>query len=293
MQAFLLDFGLHAIDRTQRSLYMRGAGTEPVVHITEADDGGAQQGVGLRVGSLEELEELGDSQEVPVNENSEPGGGHVVTVNDPDGFRIDVIYGRQEAARLPIREAFAANMGADRRRFSRQNNPLRPKLGPSTVLRLGHVILRVASVSRSHDWYARLFNFKTTDSIYADDPAIKMFELMHCGLGRQFTDHHTIGFMAHPVVGVDHSAFEVLDWDDLAIGHDYLLGKGHQHSLGIGRHVAGSQVFDYWRDPSGVKIEHWTDGDHINDDYKSAHMHYTEVPVSFWGSTVPTPEFIA
>jgi hypothetical protein len=30
---------------------------------------------------------------------------------------------------------------------------------------------------------------------------------------------------------------------------------------GVGRHIMGSQVFDYWKDPWGHELEHWTDGD--------------------------------
>ena len=29
----------------------------------------------------------------------------------------------------------------------------------------------------------------------------------------------------------------------------------------MGRHIKGSQIFDYWKDPFGNELEHWTDGD--------------------------------
>ena len=37
--------------------------------------------------------------------------------------------------------------------------------------------------------------------------------------------------------------------------------SGYQRSWGIGRHIQGSQIFDYWRDPDGFLVEHFTDGD--------------------------------
>ena len=40
-----------------------------------------------------------------------------------------------------------------------------------------------------------------------------------------------------------------------------LKDAGRQAEWGVGRHVLGSQVFDYWRDPWGHTLEHWTDGD--------------------------------
>ena len=36
------------------------------------------------------------------------------------------------------------------------------------------------------------------------------------------------------------------------------------HEWGIGRHLLGSQMYDYWRDPHGFTHEHWTDGDLID-----------------------------
>lgn len=35
---------------------------------------------------------------------------------------------------------------------------------------------------------------------------------------------------------------------------------------GVRRHLLGSQIFDYWYDPSGFTIEHYTDGDVVNED---------------------------
>ena len=33
---------------------------------------------------------------------------------------------------------------------------------------------------------------------------------------------------------------------------------------GIGRHLLGSQVYDYWADPWGRVHEHWADTDRLN-----------------------------
>ncbi|MFD0661038.1 VOC family protein [Thermocatellispora tengchongensis] len=34
--------------------------------------------------------------------------------------------------------------------------------------------------------------------------------------------------------------------------------------MGIGRHIQGSQIFDYWRDPDRLLLEHFTDGDRFD-----------------------------
>jgi len=76
-------------------------------------------------------------------------------------------------------------------------------------------------------------------------------------------DHHTLNFASIPGIPpkFHHVAFEVADFDDLMAGSHHLELQGYRHDWGVGRHILGSQVFDYWRDPWGHRIEHWTDGD--------------------------------
>ena len=58
-----------------------------------------------------------------------------------------------------------------------------------------------------------------------------------------------------------HAAFEVANLDDLMRGHAHLKAAQRHATWGVGRHILGSQVFDYWQDPWGHELEHWTDGD--------------------------------
>ena len=58
-----------------------------------------------------------------------------------------------------------------------------------------------------------------------------------------------------------HSAYQLADLDEVAAGGEYLRATGYRHAWGIGRHIQGSQIFDYWRDPDRLMFEHYTDGD--------------------------------
>ena len=160
------------------------------------------------------------------------------------------------------------NPATGRRRLGRT---IRLKPQPSSVMRLGHVALLVADFAKAHAFYTEVLGFKTSDTYWAGVEANTIAAFMHCGLGEQWTDHHTVALIAAPDgrSRFDHSAFEVLDLDDVMHGGEYLKAKGYAHSWGVGRHIQGSQIFDYWRDPFGHKIEHWTDGDRVNDDYPS------------------------
>ena len=68
--------------------------------------------------------------------------------------------------------------------------------------------------------------------------------------------------------------------------HDHLSTAGYDHHAGIGRHVLGSQVFDYWRDPWGHVLEHFADGDLFNDE-TAASLHDPSVALGTqWGRFV-------
>ena len=54
------------------------------------------------------------------------------------------------------------------------------------------------------------------------------------------------------MAGLNHLSFEVPDADAVFKDHEYLAGlEKYEHMWGIGRHILGSQIFDYWCDPWG------------------------------------------
>ena len=49
------------------------------------------------------------------------------------------------------------------------------------------------------------------------------------------------------------------------MGHEHLKSTAkYEHMWGIGRHLLGSQVYDYWADPYMRVHEHWADTDRLN-----------------------------
>ena len=91
-----------------------------------------------------------------------------------------------------------------------------------------------------------------------------------------------------PRPGSTTFSFEVPDIDDVAMGHDYLAQFGnYEHMWGIGRHVLGSQVYDYWADPWGRVHEHWADSDRLNLANGSNLVAAEEALISQWGEAPP------
>ena len=56
-------------------------------------------------------------------------------------------------------------------------------------------------------------------------------------------------------------------------GHEHLKRHRRRHVWGIGRHLLGGQIFDYWKSPFGLIHEHWTDTDLFNEDYVDLMKH--------------------
>lgn len=291
MSSFLQDFGLHTACRTPHALYSRAAGPTHHVHVAEAGPEDATIGYGLLARSAEALAEVAARVDKEVEANPEPGGGRRVRFTDPAGFVVDVIHGQAQHAPLPVREVLSFNGATGRRRFGQ---PVRLHPTPSSVMRLGHVALLVADFAKTLAFYRDVLGFTPSDTYWAGAEANTIAAFMHCSLGEQWTDHHTVALIAAQDgrSRFDHSAFEVLDLDDVVQGGEFLKLRGHRHSWGVGRHIQGSQIFDYWRDPFGHKIEHWTDGDLVNDSTPVGHAPISPDELRQWAPPL-TPDFFA
>ena len=282
MESFLADFGLVRAERSTRALYMRGAGIEPFLHVTELGEAGFA-GVAFRAASVGDLETLAAHEGVSVERSDEPGGGHVVRLTDPNGFAVEVVAGRESVAALPVPENVAANDGFAKPRL---NDVKRIAAGPAHVLRLGHCVLNVSDFRASEGWYKERFGFITSDEI-ALSPDLSIGAFMRCDRGETPSDHHTLFLLGTGTPAFNHAAFEVAGLDDLMAGHEHLKAASRKPEWGVGRHVLGSQVFDYWSDPWGHKVEHWTDGDLLNADWGSRVQPVDELLRVQWGQPMP------
>ena len=106
---------------------------------------------------------------------------------------------------------------------------------------------------------------------------------IRCDRGTTPTDHHTLAMMLGPRNRYVHSAYQVADLDALAAGGEYLRELGFHRSWGIGRHIEGSQIFDYWRDPDGLLVEHFADGDLFDGTLEPGWSPMTASGLAQWG----------
>lgn len=257
MRAFLLDFGLSPAEPKDQMLFARGTGRAPFVHATELGEPGFAA-IGFRAGSRADLEQLAGRYQAKVDPLKTPGGGWGVRLTDPDGHCVEVVAEQEPVAPLLLPPQAPTNIASVPQRTRATKRVPR---GASHVVRLGHIVLNVTDFRASEAWYKERFGFITSDEI-ALSPEFSIGAFLRCDRGDALTDHHSLFLLQAPEPpGLNHAAFEVVDLDDLMAGHDALRAAGHQPHWGVGRHILGSQVFDYWRDPWGNTLEHWTDGD--------------------------------
>jgi catechol 2,3-dioxygenase-like lactoylglutathione lyase family enzyme len=159
--------------------------------------------------------------------------------------------------------------------------------GPSHVKRLGHAVLNVTDFRVSEAWYKERFGFITSDEILLDGMPAPIGAFLRCDRGDDPTDHHTLFLVGAGKPRFNHAAFEVADFDDLMAGHELLKANGRGHEWGIGRHILGSQIFDYWRDPWGHAVEHWTDGDRLTASWGSKQASLGDLIGTQWGPQAP------
>ncbi len=259
MRQFLFDFGMLDGESVHESLFMRGYGTAPFLHATAEGQPGFA-GFGIRLKSCEDLKRLSQAEGVLVAKLQAPGGGFCVRLTDPDGFVVEAVAGQTPSEAPPAARHVVWNQGGQ---YPRTSEVRRVQRGPSHVMRLGHVVLGVTDFRRSEAWYKQRFGFVTSDEIQPA-PGVAIGAFLRCDRGELPCDHHTLfllqtGGPAHFM----HSAYEVIDFDDLMAGHEHLKSCERTAAWGVGRHYLGSQIFDYWRDPWGHEIEHWTDGDRL------------------------------
>jgi catechol 2,3-dioxygenase-like lactoylglutathione lyase family enzyme len=283
MQHFAADFGLVLTARENDTLYHRGSDPSPYLHVTELGDAGFR-GVAFEAASEDDLIAASKLEGAsPVEKIEAPGGGQRVRFTDPDGYQVEVVHGRDPLEALPVPISNGVNRGSERQRVGSVH---RPPAGPSSVKRLGHAVVRVADFRRSEEWYKSRFGFLSSDEVYLGEPENVVTAFMRCDRGDEYADHHTLLCVGLGEPGFDHAAFEVEDLDAIMAGHDHLTSAGYDHHAGIGRHVLGSQIFDYWRDPWGHVLEHFTDGDILNADYETGHHDPGTALGTAWGHFV-------
>jgi catechol 2,3-dioxygenase-like lactoylglutathione lyase family enzyme len=285
-EEFLADFGMRRVARNADLLMMRGSGSAPCIYLARRGPRSRYVGAAFTVADRATLDVLvAEAGAVRLAEAEIPGGGAGVELVDPAGNRVWLVTGQASLACVPLRAPLHLQANSVDV-TTRVNRTIRPPLEPAHIARLGHVVLQTTDFPTMARWYMRHLGIIPTDVQYLADgsPNLAFFRL---DLGNTPADHHTVVLAGGLEEKYEHSAYEVVDLDALGQGQNVLRAAGHRHMWGIGRHVLGSQLFDYWYDPDGMEFEHYTDGDLFTAGHET---HYVPLELSSiwaWGDDVP------
>jgi catechol 2,3-dioxygenase-like lactoylglutathione lyase family enzyme len=289
MERFLVDFGLQTTLRTADSLYMRTANGMPYQYVARLADKNGFIAFGMLADSYSDLEKLAAHNFGIIEPIEAPGGGSQVVLTSPDGYRFEVVYGIGPLSEGTVRDPLVYNFGAIK---NRSNDSQRPPKGRVDALRLGHCAFTSLNPIVTIEWLQQTMGIKVADYLVStENESVILGAFLRCDQGETLVDHHTLFCSLSNNIHIHHCSFEVQDIDAVMSGHDFLLKQGYELEVGVGRHMAGSQVFDYWLDPFGMRIEHYADGDVVNNAYVSKNISGTPEGVTQWGPVPPDKFF--
>lgn len=284
-EAFARAFGFATSLRTGEELHLRGS--DSTAPHDYARRGNRSRFLGVAFAAVDGADLLRLATATGARTRPLPAaiGGMAVDLVDPGGVPVHVVAGMHSLGALPTQALHRYNMGHD---FRRINATQRPRREPTTVQRLGHLVMQSTKYLETLNWYLDTLGMIVSDFLYFPGQRDRgpTMSFIRCDRGSTPADHHTLALALGPQNRYVHSAYQVCDLDALAAGGEYLTEQGYFRSWGIGRHIQGSQLFDYWRDPDGFMVEHFTDGDLFDSTLQPGWAPFTASGLAQWGPPV-------
>lgn len=281
-EAFARAFGFRTAQHRPDELHLRGTRAGGPCVIARRGPRSRFTGAAFRACDESDVLRLAAHVGAPVRPLPEIIGGLSVALTDPSGMLVRVVAGMHELPELPGQPVHDFNFGRDVRRT---NAGQRPPRVPAQVERLGHLVVQSTKYLEALNWYLDNLGMIVSDFLYFPGQRERgpTMSFIRCDRGSMPADHHTLAMALGPANRYVHSAYQVSDLDALAAGGEYLRALGYSRSWGIGRHIQGSQIFDYWRDPEGDLFEHFADGDLFDATLDPGWAPFTASGLAQWG----------
>jgi hypothetical protein len=189
---FLTDFGMEKVKETENRIYYRGFGAAPCIYVAEASPTPDRNFVG-GAWVVESYRDLEDAAALPgasqIADSDVPGGGSTVTLKDPNGHNIMLVFGQTLSSHSKSLHQVEMNSACVKPRVGVFQ---RFKPGPSPVHKLGHYgfVVRKSTFFSTREWYTRTFNLKVTDSVFDPESNVDETSFLHIDKGKEYTDHH-------------------------------------------------------------------------------------------------------
>lgn len=279
-QRFLTAFGLDARRRGD-TLEVRTEGND---HIWAVITKGASNGKSLQYISLgcyeSDYEKIKEqvARAGGVLSNGHPAGqSGGFWFKDPDGLLLQVIVAPKTQ---PDSKSEMPNLNVPP---NVRGAPVRSELPKVKSTRLSHMAMFTKDVTRTLDFYTAALGLRLSD---------RSGEVVAFTHARHGSDHHLLAFAAGPGRGLHHSSWDMPSFESLGRANTQLRAAGYNMHWGPGRHVLGSNYFNYTQDKFGQWWENSAHIDYIEKDanWESADFHVEDAFYLF-GPDVP-PELL-
>jgi catechol 2,3-dioxygenase-like lactoylglutathione lyase family enzyme len=144
--------------------------------------------------------------------------------------------------------------------------------------KLAHVVVNTPDIDRATAFYRDVLGFKISDW------SEHQMSFLRCN-----PEHHSIAFNAAPHAAYNHTSWTMGSIDELFRAQGRVRAFGSPLMWGTGRHGPGSQVFNYFIEPSGYVVELIADGVEIDDDAAWQPQVWERKPefMDLWGTSGP------
>ncbi len=281
-ETFAAAFGFATVMRTGNELHVRGTDAGAPCVIVRRGTASRYLGAAYLAQDEADLLRLADASGCHARPLPDAIGGMSVDLVDPSGAPVHVVAGMHQLEPLRSQTPHTFNVGHE---LLRVNATQRPGREPAKVQRIGHLVLQTTKYLQTLNWYLDTLGMIVSDFLYYPGQRDRgpTMSFIRCDRGAIPADHHTLALALGPQNRYVHSAYQVCDLDALAAGGEYLREQGYLRSWGIGRHIQGSQLFDYWRDPDGFMVEHFADGDMFDSTLEPGWAPFTASGLAQWG----------
>jgi catechol 2,3-dioxygenase-like lactoylglutathione lyase family enzyme len=284
-QQFLTDFGLRHVATVAGLIYFRATDASAYCYVIE--EGPAKfLGFAFHARARADLDLLAQVHGKSVEAINAPGGGWRVRLKEPNGYDVDVVFGVAASPAIEITRQPTNTASEPLRRVGELYRLKRGEITP--VKRLAHIVLGTPRVRETTAWFHSTLGMLSSDEVIAGPDKTAVGAFIRINSGEEYVDHHTIFVIRGVTPGLHHISFECQDLDAVLADHHLLKSLGrYEHVWGIGRHLLGSQVFDYWEDPFGYPHEHWADSDRVNASAVTKVWEAREGMITQWGEEAP------
>lgn len=202
------------------------------------------------------------------------GSSQGIWLRDPDGIATQLLVAPKVSPSAPTRPTGAAAVAP-----GAGAAPSRSKVARVHPRYLSHILRYTPDVLGMRSFCTQVLGLRLSD---------------HSGEGIAFlhtphgSDHHLVAFARSHAPGLHHSSWDVGSIDEVGAGAEHMRDGGWGRGWGVGRHVLGSNYFNYVQDPWGSFCEYSSGIDFVPADLDwPAADHPPADSLYVWGPPVP------